>query len=124
MFRRSVLNQKLNQAIRLSLYSAATASALLSTSVIAQQTEASVERVQITGSRIMRQGAIAPSPVTSISGAELLDTGALNIGEALNELPALASTYSLANSGNSIGTAGLSLLDLRGMGTSRTLVLV
>ena len=106
MFRRPVLEQKLNQAIRLSLYSAAAAaSTLLSTAVFAQQTEAAVERVQVTGSRIMREGAISPSPVTSISGAELVETGALNIGEALNELPALASTYSLANSGNSIGTA-------------------
>ena len=124
MFRRPVLEQKLNQAIRLSLYSAAAASTLLSTAAVAQQTEAAVERVQVTGSRIMREGAISPSPVTSISGAELLETGALNIGEALNELPALASTYSLANSGSSIGAAGLSLLDLRGMGTSRTLVLI
>lgn len=114
----------LTQAIRLSLYSAAAAGALLSTAVVAQQTAAAVERVQVTGSRIMREGAIAPSPVTSISGAELMQTGALNIGEALNELPALASTYSMANSGNYIGTAGLNLLDLRGMGTSRTLVLV
>ena len=114
----------LTQAIRLSLYSAAAAGALLSTAATAQQTVAAVERVQVTGSRIMREGAIAPSPVTSISGAELMQTGALNIGEALNELPALASTYSMANSGNYIGTAGLNLLDLRGMGTSRTLVLV
>lgn len=93
----------------------------------AQQTTtetAAVERLQVTGSRIMREGAIAPSPVTAISGAELVQTGALNIGEALNELPALASTYSTANSGNSIGTAGLNLLDLRGMGAARTLVLV
>lgn len=93
----------------------------------AQQTTneaAAVERVQVTGSRIMREGAVSPSPVTSISGAELVETGAMNIGEALNELPALASTYSLANSGNYIGTAGLNLLDLRGMGASRTLVLV
>jgi iron complex outermembrane receptor protein len=33
-------------------------------------------------------------------------------------------TYSLANSGRFIGTAGLNILDLRNMGTDRTLVLV
>jgi outer membrane receptor protein involved in Fe transport len=48
----------------------------------------------------------------------------MNIGEVLNKLPALATTYSLANSGRFIGTAGISLLDLRGMGSARTLVLV
>lgn len=83
-----------------------------------------VEKIQVTGSRILREGAIAPSPVTVISGQELVETGAMNIGEVLNELPSLAATFSLANSGRSIGTAGLSILDLRGMGTARTLVLV
>ena len=72
----------------------------------------------------MREGAISPSPVTVISGADLLNTGAINIGEALNKLPALGNTYSLANSGRYIGTAGLNILDLRNMGTDRTLVLV
>jgi len=83
-----------------------------------------VERIEVTGSRILREGAIAPSPVTVITGEDLVSTGAMNIGEVLNKLPALATTYSLANSGRFIGTAGISLLDLRGMGSSRTLVLV
>lgn len=86
--------------------------------------EAEAERITITGTRILREGAIAPSPVTVISGEDLVKTGAISIGEALNDLPSLASTFSMANAGNSIGTAGLNLLDLRGMGTSRTLVLV
>ena len=98
-------------------------------SVNAQQSDsqtpsADEERITITGTRILREGAIAPSPVTVISGEDLVKTGAISIGEALNDLPALANTFSLANAGNSIGTAGLSLLDLRGMGTARTLVLV
>lgn len=86
--------------------------------------EEAVEKIQISGTRILREGAIAPSPVTVISGEDLLSTGAISIGEALNDLPALTSTFSLANSGGTIGTAGMSLLDLRGMGTARTLVLV
>lgn len=86
--------------------------------------ESDVEKIEITGSRILREGAIAPSPVTVISGADLLSTGAISIGEALNDLPSLANTFSLANAGGTIGTAGLNLLDLRGMGTARTLVLV
>ncbi|MFD3318864.1 TonB-dependent receptor domain-containing protein [Alteromonas macleodii] len=85
---------------------------------------ADVEKIQVTGSRISRQGAIAPSPVTAISGESLLNSGAMNIGEVLNELPSLANTFSLGNSGQFIGTAGLNILDLRGMGTDRTLVLV
>lgn len=86
----------------------------------AEQTEV----IEITGSRILREGAVSPSPVTVISGEQLTNSGALNIGEALNNLPQLANTYNLSNSGRYIGTAGLNILDLRGMGTSRTLVLV
>ncbi|WP_199611147.1 TonB-dependent receptor plug domain-containing protein [Flocculibacter collagenilyticus] len=101
---------------------------LTSASALAQENtnnnEETVEKIEVTGSRILREGAIAPSPVTVISGEDLLKTGAISIGEALNDLPALANTFSLANAGNSIGTAGLNLLDLRGMGTDRTLVLV
>lgn len=108
---------------RLSLVAVAVA-AVNPLMVVAQTTEAAPERIQVTGSRILREGAIAPSPVTVISGRDLVETGAMNIGEVLNELPSLAATYSLANAGRSIGTAGLSLLDLRGMGASRTLVLV
>lgn len=102
--------------------------AIASTSmnVLAEQSSGvdEVEKIQVTGSRILREGAIAPAPVTVISGEALLASGVTSIGEALNDMPALANTYSLANAGRSIGTAGLSLLDLRGMGTARTLVLV
>ena len=117
---------KITQAVKLALLGgsiAMTQQALAQQSTDAQSAD-TVEKIQITGSRILREGAIAPSPVTVLSGESLLNTGAMNIGEALNELPALASTYSLSNSGQFIGTAGLSLLDLRGMGTERTLVLV
>jgi len=85
---------------------------------------AEIEKIQVTGSRILREGAIAPSSVTSISGEDLVNIGAINIGEALNKLPQLASTYSLSNSGRFIGTSGLNILDLRNMGADRTLVLV
>lgn len=48
----------------------------------------------------------------------------MNIGEVLSRLPALATTFTLANSGRFIGTAGINTLNLRNMGTDRTLVLV
>lgn len=123
-----IKTNKVSGAVRLALTLGAMSAGLLTTtSLLAQEVEATdknVERIEVTGSRILREGAIAPSPVTVISGADLVDTGAMNIGEVLNKLPALATTYSLANSGRFIGTAGVSLLDLRGMGTDRTLVLV
>jgi len=57
-------------------------------------------------------------------GDEFFQTGQVSIGDKLNELPALRSTFSTANSTRFLGTAGLSLLDLYGLGPQRTLVLV
>ena len=118
---------KLGKAVKLATLGIISAGAF-STLAVAQEAPADgkeeLERIEVTGSRILREGAIAPSPVTVISGEDLINTGAMNIGEVLNKLPALATTFSLANSGRFIGTAGVSLLDLRGMGTDRTLVLV
>lgn len=82
------------------------------------------DEVIVTGSRIISPNLETAIPVTSVSAAEILDTGNLSLGDALNQLPALRSTYSQANSTRFIGTAGLNLLDLRGLGTTRTLVLV
>lgn len=112
---------KISQGIALSLLAAAVSAPVFSQEV----TEQSVERIEVTGSRLLREGAVAPSPVTAISGEQLLKTGRVSLGDALNELPQLAPSNALANSGGStIGTAGLNLLDLRSMGSERTLVLV
>ena len=62
--------------------------------------------------------------MTSVLGAEFFQTGKISIGDILNELPSLQSTFTSANSTRFLGTAGLNLLDLRGLGTQRTLVLV
>jgi outer membrane receptor protein involved in Fe transport len=80
--------------------------------------------IVVTGSRISRPNDTSISPITTISGAELQQTGRVSTGDVLNDLPALQSTFSQANSTRFLGTAGLNLLDLRGLGTQRTLVLV
>ncbi|WP_300974746.1 TonB-dependent receptor [Sphingomonas sp. LHG3406-1] len=80
--------------------------------------------IVVTGSRIRRPNLDSSVPITSVSPSELSQRGEVSLGDALNDLPALRSTFSQANSTTSIGTAGLSLLDLRGLGTVRTLVLV
>ncbi|MFL6771085.1 MAG: TonB-dependent receptor domain-containing protein [Sphingomicrobium sp.] len=77
----------------------------------------------VTGSRIARPNLDSPVPVTAISGEEFFQTGQVSVGDVLNELPALRSTFTQSNSTRFLGTAGLNLLDLRGLGTVRTLVL-
>ncbi|HKC01939.1 MAG TPA: TonB-dependent receptor [Sphingomicrobium sp.] len=80
--------------------------------------------IVVTGSRIRRPNLNSPVPITSITAEELAMTGDVNIGDRLNDLPSLRSTFSQANSTRFIGTAGVNSLDLRGLGVERTLVLV
>lgn len=109
--------------------SIAMASALIAAASPALAQEASsatteLDKVTVTGSRIARTGFVTPSPVTAITAEEIRATGATNIGDLMTRLPALTPSYTLGNSTRFIGTAGVGLLDLRGMGNSRTLVLV
>jgi len=83
-----------------------------------------LDKVTVTGSRIQRVGFVTSSPVMAITAEEIRALGATNIGDLMARMPQLTPTYTLGNSTRFIGTAGLGLLDLRGMGTSRTLVLV
>lgn len=88
------------------------------------QDATSDEAIVVTGSRIRRPNLESSVPITSLGVQELTDSGTLSVGDELNDLPALRSTFSQANSTRFIGTAGLNALDLRGLGTARTLVLV
>ena len=94
--------------------------------VIAQDKpeEKTMDEVVVTGSRIARPNLESPVPVTTVSSEELFQTGTTSVGDLLNDLPALRSTFSQSNSSRFLGTTGLNLLDLRGLGTQRTLVLV
>src|SRR4051794_18795338 len=80
--------------------------------------------ITVTGTRIRRPNLESVVPVTSLQGEQFFQRGQTNIGDALNDLPQLRSTFAQQNPGSGIGIAGLNLLDLRGLGTVRTLVLV
>ncbi|QJQ32159.1 TonB-dependent receptor [Sphingomonas lacunae] len=110
--------------------------ALLATPTMAQEAPADEEEapaasasagnndIVVTGSRIRRPNLESTVPITSISGESFIQQGQTNIGDTLNDLPQLRSTFAQQNPGLGIGIAGLNLLDLRGLGTQRTLVLV
>jgi iron complex outermembrane receptor protein len=83
-----------------------------------------LQEVVVTGSRISRNGFTAPTPVTVI-GAERFEQRAIpNVGDALNELPAFRASATPATQQLAGGNVGARLLDLRGLGPVRTLVLV
>lgn len=87
-------------------------------------TSPSDTNIVITGSRIRTPNLQSVVPVTSVQGEQFFQRGNTDIGDALNDLPQLRSTFSQQNPGSGIGIAGLNLLDLRGLAPKRTLVLV
>ena len=90
----------------------------------AQDGDRSLEEIVVTGSLIKRRNLEISAPVNQVDSAYIANAGSPNLGNLLNDLPAFVSTFSTGNSSRFIGTGGLSALNLRGLGTTRTLVLV
>ena len=89
--------------------------------------EEPVRDVVVTGSRIRRPDFETASPVVSLDSNTLQQSGTTNITDFLTGYPALiGSSTSAQNSGDraGIGATGLNLLNLRNLGSQRTLVLV
>lgn len=83
--------------------------------------------IVVTGSRIRRPDFDSPSPIVSLGAATLQQSGTTNLTDFLTGFPALqGSSTSADNSGSGagIGATGQNLLNLRNLGTERTLVLV
>ena len=127
------MNFNNNRFLKLSALSAAVTSALFATSIQAQEASSEeetqdVERVVITGSRIARDANLAStSPIQSVSAEDIQSSGEFNITDVVNDVPALFSSQSTgsANSNNGAPFAdGANILNLRGLGANRTLVLV
>jgi outer membrane receptor protein involved in Fe transport len=81
----------------------------------------------VTGSRIPQPNLESANPVAVVTGEDIFETGNTSVGDQLNDLPQLRSTYSQQNSTRNLGNRGLNLVDLRGLGqdnSPRTLVLV
>ena len=77
--------------------------------------------VVITGSRIQRTDTVAPSPITSVDEELFELNNVVNTEDLLNTLPQLIPAFDATSNNPGNGTATVSL---RGLGTTRTLVLV
>jgi iron complex outermembrane receptor protein len=80
-----------------------------------------LERVQVTGSRIRQPNLSSASPITTISSAEIKYQGTTRVEDLLNNLPQV-----FADQGGNIanGSTGTANVDLRDLGSARTLVLI
>ena len=83
-----------------------------------------MQEVVVTGSRIPQDPTSAPMPIMAIDQADIADTGSENIADAIVQMPSVSIGQGLSNTQGLVVGAGLSLVSLRGLGISRTLVLV
>lgn len=113
----------LSDAIRVAvLASAASSIAVTNLATAAEETATSVERIEVTGSRINRTDVETASPVTVISSVFIAQSGYNSVEEILSAQPTAAGMNLGATTNN--GSGGSATVNLRGMGAQRTLVLL
>ena len=86
-----------------------------------------VEEIIVTGSRITISGYQQPTPVTVVDAEKLTRDNHTDLASVIVQLPAVGagSSPNTSNGSQSVssGSAGLSLVNLRNLGSDRTLVL-
>ncbi len=101
------------------------ASSLFSGNVSAQDQD--LEEITVTGSRISRDSNLTGAlPVQTIGEQEIQMSGEFALSDVVNDVPALLSSVTSENSIDAAAefSDGANVLDLRGLGSNRTLVLV
>ncbi len=105
--------------------------AIAATSAPAIAQDEALEEITVTGSRIMRSNEVMPNPVYGLDSEEIEATGQLDVINVVNKLPQLfssqngtQSSFFGADASGVNASPGVDVLDLRGLGLSRTLTLV
>ena len=90
----------------------------------ADNDDEAIDRVVITSSRLKRDGFTAPTPMTTLDSQDFQSQGLPSVSEFLSEFPSFVNNSSVETNGvNSSGNINGGL-NLRGIGSARTLVLV
>ncbi|MBW3138288.1 TonB-dependent receptor [Ferrimonas balearica] len=114
-------NSAITKAIRLALLAGATGTAM--TAPIAMAAEGDeVERIAVTGSRITRTDLETASPITTITAEDMNVQGIQDVGQFLQQSVVMSGSPAMTTTNN--GGNGGTFIELRGLGSSRTLVLV
>lgn len=81
-----------------------------------------VGEIVVTGSRISRQDYQSTSPIVTVDAQDFQATGSVTIDSLLNDMPQFVP--SINSTSNNPSNGGQANLNLRGLGTARTLVLM
>ena len=118
-------NNKLQTAVRLGLgIGAGALAAGFAPGALAQgaDQEVAIEEIVTTGSRIKRADLDSASPVTVLDRDQILNSGVTDVGNIIQKMPSMSGSPIGTTTNN--GGNGAVLIDLRGMGTDRTLTLI
>src|SRR4051794_25425698 len=80
-----------------------------------------VSEIVVTGTRIPTPNLTSVAPVTSVTAADIKAQGVTRVEDLLNSLP---QSFAAQGSNVSNGSNGTATVNLRGLGSNRTLVLV
>ena len=85
-----------------------------------------VEEIVVTGSRVVRDGYEAPTPVAVVGIEQMQTTATSNLADYVNQMPVLAGSASPQSSvaNTTSGLSAINGLSLRGLGNVRTLTLL
>lgn len=119
-------NPRLRMAVRLALTGGTLAASFGAANADQATTEpaaaeTTLQEVVVTGSRIAAPNAVSISPVTFVSALDIQQSGQTQVADLLNQLPQV-----FADQGSNIvnGGVGTETVNLRGLNSKRTLVLV
>jgi len=100
--------------------------AVQSTDVIEKKAEEEkIEKITVTGSRLRRDSFTVVTPLVSIDKEAISDTGLGEMGQILvDNMPSLSYGTSNTTSQSSVSNTGITTVELRNLGTNRTLTLI
>ena len=88
------------------------------------QNAVEIGEVVVTGSRIRRDPTTSPTPLIQVQREQLLETGMTSVIDYLATIPALSNSLVPSDTTGSLNLGGVSLANLRTLGTDRVLTLV
>jgi len=106
------------------ILSSALATVIAGMTGITYAQDSNLDEIVVTGSRIRMTGMETPTPVTALEAMELTTMAPGNMIESLSQLPQFLNNSSPQTTSNYAGSGGASNLNLRGIGSQRTLVLL
>ncbi|PIB96747.1 TonB-dependent receptor domain-containing protein [Caulobacter sp. X] len=81
-----------------------------------------VEEIVVTGSRIARRDYSSDSPIVTVGKADIEKLGSVTVDTILNQMPQFVP--SVSSTSNNPSNGGQANIDLRGLGTARTMILM